>query len=107
MCTSYASAPANSINGWQAQPRAASRVRMPARHGSPPSPGRFPEYDRSSISCSTIASRNGCGSASTSRGTGLSLSISYDILVKQHLGTIEVDTQPGELSYPKSEIILP
>src|SRR4029453_11057419 len=27
-------------------------------------------------------------------GTGLGLSISHDIIVKQHAGTIEVDTQP-------------
>jgi two-component system, NtrC family, sensor kinase len=28
-------------------------------------------------------------------GTGLGLSISHDIVVKQHAGSIEVDTQPG------------
>ena len=38
-------------------------------------------------------------------GTGLGLSISYDIVVKQHAGTIEVDTQPGE--YTEIRIILP
>jgi two-component system, NtrC family, sensor kinase len=37
--------------------------------------------------------------------TGLGLSISHDIIVKQHGGSIEVDTQPGEFTEVK--IILP
>ena len=31
-------------------------------------------------------------------GTGLGLSISHDIIVKQHAGSIEVETQPGEFT---------
>jgi len=38
-------------------------------------------------------------------GTGLGLSISHDIIVKQHGGTIEVDTQPGE--FTEIRVILP
>ena len=38
-------------------------------------------------------------------GTGLGLSISHDIIVKQHGGSIEVDTQPGE--FTEIRIILP
>ena len=34
----------------------------------------------------------------TGEGTGLGLSISHDIIVKQHAGSIEVDTQPGEFT---------
>jgi two-component system, NtrC family, sensor kinase len=38
-------------------------------------------------------------------GTGLGLSISHDIIVKQHAGSIEVDTRPGE--FTEIRIILP
>jgi signal transduction histidine kinase len=38
-------------------------------------------------------------------GTGLGLSISHDIVVKQHAGSIEVDTRPGE--FTEVRIILP
>jgi two-component system, NtrC family, sensor kinase len=38
-------------------------------------------------------------------GTGLGLSICHDIIVKQHGGSIEVDTQPGE--FTEITIILP
>jgi signal transduction histidine kinase len=38
-------------------------------------------------------------------GTGLGLSISHDIIVKQHRGSIEVETQPGE--FTEFKIILP
>jgi two-component system, NtrC family, sensor kinase len=38
-------------------------------------------------------------------GTGLGLSISHDIIVKQHSGSIEVDSQPGE--YTEVRIVLP
>ena len=38
-------------------------------------------------------------------GTGLGLSITHDIIVKQHSGSIEVDTRPGE--YTEIRIILP
>jgi two-component system NtrC family sensor kinase len=38
-------------------------------------------------------------------GTGLGLSLSYDIIVKQHAGSIEVDTEPGE--FTEFKIILP
>ena len=37
--------------------------------------------------------------------TGLGLSISHDIIVKQHGGSIEVDTRPGE--FTEIRIILP
>jgi two-component system, NtrC family, sensor kinase len=38
-------------------------------------------------------------------GTGLGLSITHDIIVKQHSGSIEVDTLPGE--FTEIRIILP
>jgi two-component system NtrC family sensor kinase len=41
----------------------------------------------------------------TGEGTGLGLSISHDIIVKQHGGSIEVDTQPG--GFTEITIVLP
>ncbi|MEJ2374802.1 MAG: ATP-binding protein [Pseudolabrys sp.] len=38
-------------------------------------------------------------------GTGLGLSISHDVIVKQHGGSIEVDTQAGE--FTEIRVILP
>jgi two-component system, NtrC family, sensor kinase len=38
-------------------------------------------------------------------GTGLGLSISHDIIVKQHAGSIEVDTRPG--AFTEFRIVLP
>jgi signal transduction histidine kinase len=38
-------------------------------------------------------------------GTGLGLSISHDIIVKQHAGSIEVDSQPGK--FTEFRIVLP
>jgi two-component system NtrC family sensor kinase len=38
-------------------------------------------------------------------GTGLGLSISHDIIVKQHSGSIEVDTKPG--TFTEFRIVLP
>jgi two-component system, NtrC family, sensor kinase len=38
-------------------------------------------------------------------GTGLGLSISHDIIVKQHAGSIEVETRPGE--FTEIRVILP
>jgi signal transduction histidine kinase len=38
-------------------------------------------------------------------GTGLGLSISHDIIVKQHAGSVEVDTRLGE--FTEFRIILP
>jgi two-component system, NtrC family, sensor kinase len=39
------------------------------------------------------------------KGTGLGLSLSHDIIVKQHAGTIEVDTLPGE--FTEFRIVVP
>jgi signal transduction histidine kinase len=39
------------------------------------------------------------------QGTGLGLSICHDIIVKQHRGSIEVETQPGE--FTEIKVILP
>src|SRR5262249_13704354 len=41
----------------------------------------------------------------TGEGTGLGLSISHDIIVKQHAGSIEVETKPGE--FTEIRVILP
>jgi len=41
----------------------------------------------------------------TGEGTGLGLSISHDVIVKQHAGTIDVDTQPGQ--FTEIRIVLP
>ena len=38
-------------------------------------------------------------------GTGLGLSISHDIIVKQHSGSIAVDTEPGR--FTEFKIVLP
>jgi two-component system, NtrC family, sensor kinase len=42
---------------------------------------------------------------SPGEGTGLGLSLSHDIVAKQHAGSIEVDTQPGE--FTEFRVILP
>jgi signal transduction histidine kinase len=41
----------------------------------------------------------------TGEGTGLGLSMAYDIIVKQHGGRIHVETEPG--SYTEFIITLP
>ena len=41
----------------------------------------------------------------TGEGTGLGLSIRHDIIVKQHGGSIEIDTEPGE--FAEIRVILP
>jgi signal transduction histidine kinase len=42
---------------------------------------------------------------SPGEGTGLGLSLSHDIVAKQHAGSIEVATQPGE--FTEFRVILP
>ena len=39
------------------------------------------------------------------KAPGLGLSLSHDIIVKQHAGTIEVDTEPG--AFTEIRIVLP
>ena len=41
----------------------------------------------------------------TGEGTGLGLSMSHDIIVKQHGGSIDVDTEPGK--FTEFKIVLP
>jgi PAS domain S-box-containing protein len=41
----------------------------------------------------------------TGEGTGLGLSISHDIIVKQHGGSIDVDTEPGK--FTEFKVVLP
>jgi two-component system, NtrC family, sensor kinase len=41
----------------------------------------------------------------TGEGTGLGLSMSHDIIVKQHGGSIDVDTAPGK--FTEFKVVLP
>jgi signal transduction histidine kinase len=41
----------------------------------------------------------------TGEGTGLGLSMSHDIIVKQHGGSIDVETEPG--LFTEFKIVLP
>ena len=41
----------------------------------------------------------------TGEGTGLGLSITHDIVVKQHSGSMEVESQPGE--FTEVRVVLP
>jgi two-component system, NtrC family, sensor kinase len=45
------------------------------------------------------------GAFAAGEGTGLGLSMSHDIIVKQHGGTIEVETEPG--LFAEFKIVLP
>jgi two-component system, NtrC family, sensor kinase len=54
------------------------------------------------VSCPSEANFSVCNPFFTTKpageGTGLGLSMSHDIIVKQHSGTIDVETEPGAYS---------